>query len=257
MFLPKRLEEIVFLKKILLKALACLFILAFSDSAQASAPVNFAFEQVARSYYDSIKLNKFGLSYTPFRVALAGYVKLLLNDKVTKKGILTIVDFSLSANEERLWVLDLNRKRVLVKSLVAHGQNTGDEYATRFSNDEQSHMSSLGFYLTANTYEGSKGYSLKLIGLESGINDKAFDRGVVMHGANYVSQRFIETNGRLGRSFGCPAVPVEINQYLCDLLSSGSCFYCYYPDGNYLSKSVIAYGDPQIVPELALNEDTF
>lgn len=175
-------------------------------------------------------------SNTAFTAALRGYNKLLQNGEISKP-YLSIIDFNLSANKERMWVLDMKSKKVVFHTLVAHGRNSGEEFATQFSNLEGSFQSSLGFYKTANTYIGKHGKSLKLFGLERNINDAAFDRGIVIHGADYVSKSFIQTNGRLGRSQGCPAVPVEICEELIDLIKDGSCLFIYKDDANYLNKS--------------------
>jgi hypothetical protein len=153
----------------------------------------------------------------------------------TKKHTLTICDFSLSANQPRLWVIDLDAKKILFNTLVAHGQGSGEEYATSFSNRENSHQSSLGFYVTAETYEGDHGYSLRLQGMDKGYNDRAYDRSIVMHGADYVSNDFIDDNQRLGRSWGCPAVPVKLATPIINIIKNGTCLFIYYPDNKYLA----------------------
>jgi len=144
-----------------------------------------------------------------FSAALEGFYK-LKEKGIVQKDILTLVDFSMSSNTKRLWVIDLATNTVLYNSLVAHGRNTGEEFANSFSNQASSLKSSLGFYVTAEVYNGKHGMSLKLDGLEKGINDKARERGVVVHAADYVSSTFIKNNKRLGRSQGCPAIPVDL-----------------------------------------------
>ncbi len=174
-----------------------------------------------------------------FKSALIGYKKLLAQGKVQKQ-ILSIIDFNLSSNQERFWVIDMANKKLIFHTLVAHGRNSGNEFANSFSNTEGSYQSSLGFYLTGNIYNGKHGNSLKLLGMERNINDAAFNRGIVIHGANYVSKDFINQNGRLGRSLGCPAVPENICSSLVSTIKEGSCLFIYKNDQNYFSKSQLA-----------------
>jgi hypothetical protein len=181
------------------------------------------------SVYSQIDANSFALpSFESFNLALDGF-NYLKNKGLIQKNILTIVDFSLSSNAKRLWVIDLDKNIVLFQTLVAHGRNTGDEYAKAFSNQAESFKSSVGFYATAEIYRGKHGMSLKLDGLQKGLNDKARERAVVMHGADYVSETFIKQHSRLGRSLGCPAVPVELNQKIINLIKDKSCLFIYHP----------------------------
>ncbi|HEX6902634.1 MAG TPA: murein L,D-transpeptidase catalytic domain family protein [Thermoanaerobaculia bacterium] len=145
-----------------------------------------------------------------------------------RDDLLTIIDYSLPSTQPRLWVLDLERGEVLFHELVAHGSGTGENYATRFSNVKDSRQTSLGLFLTAGTYEGGNGYSLKLQGLEQGINDLAEERHIVMHGAWYVSEAQIRSQGRLGRSWGCPALSQEIAATVIDTIKGGSFVYSYH-----------------------------
>lgn len=187
--------------------------------------------------YHNLHSEGFGLpKLESFKMALQGFNKLKAQGLVTK-NILTLIDFSLSANVKRLWVIDLDAETVLLHSLVAHGKNTGDEYANSFSNKAESFKSSLGFYITAEVYNGKHGKSLRLDGLEKGINDNARNRAVVVHGANYVSDTFIQNNKRLGRSLGCPAVPLEITDGLINTIKNKSCLFIYYPSESYLRSS--------------------
>ena len=182
--------------------------------------------------YYSLQTNNFRLpKQESFIKALEGYYQWKDNGKV-QKDILTIVDFSLSSKEERLWVIDLKNNQILFQSLVAHGRNSGIEYATSFSNKPESHQSSLGFYTTGETYIGNHGYSLRLDGLEKGLNNNARKRAIVIHGADYVSETFIENNGRLGRSYGCPSVPEKLSKELIDTIKNKSCLYIYYPSNS-------------------------
>lgn len=141
--------------------------------------------------------------------------------------IISIIDFTKPSTEKRLFVIDLAKNRLLFESLVAHGRNSGINYATSFSNAVQSYKSSPGVYSTAETYQGKHGYSLRLDGLEKGINDHARERAIVIHAANYVSENFIQHNGRLGRSWGCPALPTKLNKEIINCIKDGTCLYIY------------------------------
>lgn len=178
------------------------------------------------------------LNYEVFSKALTGYENLKKAGLLTQDShLLTICDFSMSSNTKRLWVIDLEDKKVLFNSLVAHGKNTGEEFATNFSNRESSLQSSLGFYITDATYQGDNGYSLKLLGMDKGFNDAAYRRAIVMHGANYVSDEFAAMHKRIGRSWGCPAVPRELTQPIINTIKGRNLLFIYYPDQNYLSSS--------------------
>ncbi|MDY7115587.1 murein L,D-transpeptidase catalytic domain family protein [Halomonas sp. SSL-5] len=150
---------------------------------------------------------------------------------------LAVIDYSLPSSEPRLWVFDLRRKALLFEELVSHGRGSGDALASRFSNTPESHQSSLGLFRTMNTYYGRNGYSLRLEGLEPGVNHLAYERAIVMHGADYVSQSFIEQTGRLGRSLGCPAVRQEVTYPLIDSLKEEQYLFAYYPDPEWLASS--------------------
>jgi hypothetical protein len=179
--------------------------------------------------YNNLHSDKFALpKLESFSEALKGYY--LLKEKgLIKKEILTLIDFSLSSNTKRLWVINVVTGEVLFHSLVAHGRNTGNEFASTFSNAAESFKSSLGFYSTGEIYNGKHGMSLRLDGLEKGVNDNARARGVVMHAADYVSSSFIKNNQRLGRSLGCPAVPVALSKEIINAIKDKSCFYIYHP----------------------------
>ncbi len=188
-----------------------------------------AFETNAETVYAQLNSNNFALPKSEcFKKALQGFY-LLKQKGVVKKDILTVVDFSLSANSKRLWVIDLATNTILYNSLVAHGRNTGEEFAGAFSNTSESFKSSLGFYATGEIYNGKHGKSLRLDGLEKGVNDNARSRGVVVHGADYVSDSFIKNHRRLGRSQGCPALPVELTNEIIDAIKNQSCLYIYHP----------------------------
>jgi hypothetical protein len=150
---------------------------------------------------------------------------------------LAVIDYSLPSTKPRLWVFDVARGKLLFQELVAHGRNTGEQIAERFSNVEGSKMSSLGLFQTAETYYGSNGYSLRLRGLDAGFNDNALARAIVMHGAPYVSEAIAERVGRIGRSWGCPAVRQEVARTVIDTLKGGALIFAYYPDRKWLNES--------------------
>lgn len=174
------------------------------------------------------------IPYNIFNTAVLGYRR---TENIKRKNLITIIDFSRPSTEERLLVIDLENKKVRYKCFVAHGKNSGENYAKSFSNQDESLMSSLGFYLTGETYTGENGYSLRLNGLEKGINDHARAREIVIHGAAYVSKEFIDKYGRLGRSWGCPALPPEVTKEIIDLISGGSCLFIYADDVFYKENS--------------------
>jgi hypothetical protein len=150
---------------------------------------------------------------------------------------LAVIDYSLPSTQPRLWVFDVERGRLMFQELVAHGRNTGEARSERFSNTEGSHMSSIGLFKTLEPYYGSNGYSLRLNGLDPGFNDRALARAIVMHGAPYVSQAIAERLGRLGRSWGCPAVRPEVARMVIDTLKGGALLFAYYPDRKWLTES--------------------
>ena len=190
-----------------------------------------------KSVYDSLQLADWGLSHAAFEYARQGFDELVDEGKVHNDSILTIADFSLPSSEKRLFVIDLKNYTVLFNTYVAHGQNSGKAMASSFSNANSSHKSSLGFYVTGQTYQGKNGYSLQLIGLENGINDNAMERTIVMHGADYVSAAFVRMQGYIGRSWGCPAIPKEKSQAIINTIKNGSCLFIYHPQ--YIAQSTI------------------
>ena len=206
--------------------------LALSDNSKTNA-------DYAEEIFSSINFENINpLQFEVFSKAYLGLTNLKKEGKLEQDShLLTICDFSLSSSEKRLWVIDLNEKRVIFNSLVAHGKNTGEEFAQKFSNTESSLQSSLGFYITETTYNGSNGYSLKLLGMDSGYNDAALQRAIVMHGADYVSEDFIKNQKRLGRSWGCPAVPRALAEPIINTIKGENCFFIYFPDAEYLSNS--------------------
>lgn len=189
---------------------------------------------ICRQIYADMKLEKH-LDYKVFEQAFVGYQKI----DCVNKDILTLIDFTKPSTEERLFVLDMNKKQILYSSFVSHGKNSGGNYATSFSNENGSHKSSLGFYSTENTYQGRNGYSLVLNGLEKGINDRAKERAIVIHGAAYSNPSVAAASGRLGRSFGCPALPQALNKPIINTIKNGTLLFIYADDPSYLSQSPI------------------
>lgn len=189
--------------------------------------------------YNAWNLEKQGISLDLFSYAMKGYEYLSSVGKIANKGIITIIDFSKASSEKRLFVINTETGNILFKTLVAHGRNSGKEWANNFSNAASSFASSLGFYTTADVYNGKHGVSLRLNGCEKEFNDNAYKRAVVVHGADYVSESFIEQNGYLGRSHGCPAVPTTLSKKIIDVIKDGSCLFIYAPSKRYLSLSAI------------------
>lgn len=178
------------------------------------------------------------IHYPLFEQAMEGYRQV---DKKIKE-IITLIDFSRPSTEERLYVIDMKQKKLLHTSLVSHGKNSGGLYATSFSNKYGSYQSSLGFYLTENTYQGKNGYSLVLEGLEKGINDQAKKRAIVMHGAPYSNPSSIASSGRLGRSLGCPALPQKVSKEIINTIKGGSLLFIYADNEEYFSQSPMLNG---------------
>lgn len=186
------------------------------------------------SLYRSMQLEGV-VNWKAFRQAVAGYYKI----DNRKREVLTLIDFSRPSTAKRLFVFDMRERKVLFSSVVSHGKNSGDNYATSFSNECGSYKSSLGFYLTESTYQGKNGYSLILNGLEKGINDRARERAIVMHGAAYADPSVVSRGGRLGRSFGCPAVPQKLSRPIIDAIKGGSVMYIYAETPDYLAHSSV------------------
>lgn len=181
--------------------------------------------------YQSIGLDG-DIDYTLFEKAYNGYKSI-----EKEREILTIIDFSKPSTQERCYVIDISDQKLLFKTYVSHGRNSGENYATKFSNKPGSYQSSLGFYKTENTYTGKNGYSLILEGLEPGINDKAKERAIVIHGAPYCDPEVIKYSGRLGRSLGCPAFPTKLAKTIIDTIKDGSLLFIYADNSDYLNNS--------------------
>ena len=205
---------------------------------KVSPKKNFSPENEAEEVYKNLQFEGEKLNFEVFEKAFLGFQNLKKSGKLQPTAnLLSVCDFSLSSNRKRLWVIDLDEKKILFNSLVAHGKGTGEEFAMSFSNTMDSHQSSLGFYITEQTYNGDNGYSMRLFGMDKGYNDAALERCIVMHGANYVSEDFIRAEKRLGRSWGCPAVPRDLAQPIINTIKNGTCLFVYYPDQNYLAGS--------------------
>jgi hypothetical protein len=172
-----------------------------------------------------------------FQLALGAAQCAVRAGRVADPPTLTVIDYSKPSTSRRLWVFDLHSHDLLYQELVAHGQGSGDNLATMFSNDAETHRSSIGLFVTGDTYVGKNGYSLRLDGLDAGYNDHARDRAIVMHGAPYVSADFARAHGRLGRSWGCPALSDAVAKSVIDRVKNGSLVFSYYPDQHWLQSS--------------------
>ena len=204
--------------------------------ATEAVPAGIANEDI----YATVSLSETGLSRDIFDLAIKGLKKLDSDGKLNNPNIVTIVDYSQSSNKKRLYVIDIKNKKLLFNTFVAHGRNTGEEYAKSFSNDEGSYKSSLGFYITEHPVIGSHtGFSLQIDGVEKGFNDHAVQRAIIIHAAEYVTQNFINKYGRLGRSYGCPSLPPEMNKPIIDAIKGGTCLFLYNPNKEYLSNSAL------------------
>lgn len=220
------------IKKIVLVFLLFLLVSAVTERSVASNKDNnlpLLIEKFNRTTTDASEFPSTILLQT----ALSGYELMKKEHTINRPEVITIIDFSLPSNQERLWVLDLVEAKILFHCLVSHGRNSGEVMAYNFSNKPNSYASSPGFYTTGETYFGKHGFSLRLDGIENGINDKARERAIVIHGADYVSTEFIKKNGRLGRSLGCPAVPEELSREIIETIKDGTCLFVYAPSKNY------------------------
>lgn len=202
----------------------CLFmaVMALSNASKAQA-------LPTKQLYQKLDLEQRGLSKKAFDLAVRGFEKLLAQDKLMNSAVLSIVDFSLPSSHKRLFVINIKSQELIFYDYVAHGKNSGAAIAKSFSNKINSLKSSLGFFVTKNTYNGKNGLSLALDGKEKGINDHALARAVVIHGAPYVNEIFAAQKNGIGRSWGCPAVPEKINASLIETIKDGSCFFIYAP----------------------------
>lgn len=206
------------------------FVSLLIPSVIDASSVNFA-----RADFDSAAIGT--IQTDVFDIALGAASCAVRSGAVKNPKTLTVIDYSKPSTERRMWVYDLKSRELLYEELVAHGQGSGANMATNFSNEPETHRTSLGLFVTADTYVGKNGYSLRLDGLDRGYNDQARDRAIVMHGAPYVSESFVKANGRLGRSWGCPAVSAEVARELIDNVKGGGLVFAYYPDSQWLKSS--------------------
>ena len=204
-------------------------------NADSSANMTFARETFEGASLGSIESEVLDLALNAASCAVR-------SGKVSKPKTLTVIDYSRPSSQQRLWVIDLTTKELLYEELVAHGQGSGGATATTFSNEPETHRTSLGLFRTDDTYVGKNGYSLRLDGLDEGINDRARERAIVMHGAPYVSDAFVRANGRLGRSWGCPAIRSDIARAMIDRVKGGGLVFAYYPDARWLKSSKFLRG---------------
>jgi hypothetical protein len=191
------------------------------------------------SMYNKMHLDSFGLQHDVFFYACKGYQYLLSQNKLQRPEILTICDYSQLSSSKRLYVIDMVNGQILFNTYVSHGKNSGKEYANSFSNRNNSHKSSLGFLVTADTYRGKSGYSMHFDGMETGINDHVRARNIVLHGSFYVNGFRADEGTLMGRSYGCPAVPFGEHEEIIDNIKGGSCFFIYSPDYLYTRASRI------------------
>ncbi len=240
----------VMIRKLMLVCAAIFCVTPFSftytsESTHVGSEFSTKFEDYITLFYDKLQDDEGRPAFNVFKKAITGFFHLKTTSAISN-NLLTVIDFSMSSNEERLWIIDVDNMKVVHQSLVSHGQNSGELFATKFSNTPSSYQSSLGFYVTGNIYYGRHGMSLYLDGMEEGINDKARQRTIVMHSADYVSYDFIQRNGRLGRSHGCPAIPQVDHERIIRELAGGSCLYIYHPEKHYHQKTKLQ------VPEKAI-----
>lgn len=196
----------------------------------------------ASSIYDSMRLNRSGLNQKAFEYAWRGYHNLVKNGSLNKTNVLTICDFTQSSRNKRMYIIDVQNRKLLMRTYVSHGMNSGVDYATSFSNRPESFKTSLGFYVTSKTYVGRNGLSLKMTGLEKGYNSLASKRGIVIHGSDYITSEYLKNNGEMGRSLGCTAIPTQVNAKVIKTIKNGSCFFIYHPTKKYLAQSTIING---------------
>ena len=199
------------------------------DTYAASAKVEnpgISREKEISHVYDSLHLDKKGLTQPAFDYAISSYTMLKKKGLLDNDSIITIVDFDQPSYQKRMYIIDIKHYKILFNTWTAHGKNTGTVVAKNFSNTPESLKSSLGAFVTEETYIGKHGYSLRLVGLEK-CNSSAYQRAIVVHGASYVSQKMINNQGYIGRSFGCPAVPDELSKPIINKIKGGSCFFIY------------------------------
>lgn len=215
------------------------------NNGPSSSPV---IKKISDSIYDLISLGSYGLERDIFFKAYKGYEYLESKGVLRKTNLLTICDYSQSSNNKRLYVIDLLNSRLLFNTYVSHGKNSGNEFATSFSNYNNSNKSSLGFMVTGDTYNGKAGFCMRFIGMEAGINDNVKSRGIVLHGSRFVNETIMSDRGTIGRSLGCPAVPFGLHFKIIDAIKGGSCFFINHPDEWYNHTSSIVNANFDLNP---------
>lgn len=214
-----------------------------------------AYEQHMHDVYDKVGLKKAGLSFDVFERAYTGYQNFRQQGlAATDRQVMTVVDFTKPSSLKRMWIIDLKTNKILHHTLVAHGRNTGNVRAEKFSNEPNSNMSSMGFYITDKPYYGKHGLSLRLSGMDEAYNSKAMERAIVLHGADYVSEDFIKQYGRLGRSLGCPSVPRAISGEVIELIKENTVLYIHSADKKYTSTFL---DTERAIESFALEADLF
>ncbi|HYE88570.1 MAG TPA: murein L,D-transpeptidase catalytic domain family protein [Vicinamibacterales bacterium] len=214
----------------ILALLLSAFSVFIPEAIDASTAASFA-----RADFDASAIGNIEMDV--FELALGAATCAVKTGAVKNPETLTVIDYSKPSTEKRLWVFDLKSRELVYEELVAHGQGSGANHATEFSNVPDTHQTSLGLFVTDTTYVGKNGYSLRLDGLDRGFNDRARERAIVMHGAPYVSDAFVRSTGRLGRSWGCPAVSAAVARQLIDRVKGGGLVFAYYPDPEWLKAS--------------------
>ena len=225
-----------------------------NPAGKKSSTAKVLFLHYLNDVYQTANLEQSGLDSAVFKKAVTGFYNLKAANYIPDNGaILTIVDYNKPSTTKRMWIVDVVNKRLLLNTWVAHGQGSGDDIAQQFSNIEDSHQSSLGFYITNETYVGKHGKSLRLDGVDEGYNDNARSRDIVLHGADYVNQNTIDELGRLGRSFGCPAVSTEVADLVIETIKNKNVMFITGNDGTYTSK----YLDEEQAAKLAFADSSF
>lgn len=214
--------------------------LIFFGGAESTSPAWDMYVDLKRADSAYRALDSAGMNRPPFQLyfrSIKGAQQLRVANRLNDSPLITMIDFTQPSTSKRLWVVDTRSNRIVYHTYVAHGKNSGQLYATQFSNTVNSLQSSLGFYVTGATYMGKNGLSLKLYGMEKGFNDNVYKRYIVLHGADYASEEHIQKEGMLGNSEGCPAVPFAIYKQMIGDLKGGTCLFIYFPDENYLATS--------------------
>lgn len=220
-------------------------------SNPANSPV---IKSMANSIYDLISLGNYGLEREVFFNAYRGYQFLQNKGSLKKTNLLTICDYSQSSNNKRLYVVDLFNSRLLFNTFVSHGRNSGNEFATSFSNHDNSNKSSLGFLITEGAYNGKAGYSMRFNGMEPGINDHVKSRSIVLHGSRFVNEGIMNERGTIGKSLGCPAVPYGVHLRIINAIKGGSCFFINHPDQWYSHNSNILNAPFDLSPSIQTDD---